>query len=107
MNNDLCSVCEKEIFETDKGIGCDHSKKWIHHKCNELSDFDFKYLQNNKDFWYCIKCIPQVFLFCTNRMNQTNITSKTKPALLNLINQLNDYSDEQNNESNQDMLDGK
>ena len=19
--------------------------------CNELSDFDFKYLQNNKDFW--------------------------------------------------------
>ena len=61
-------------------------------------------LQNNKDFLYYIKCIPQVFPFCTNEINQANISSKylskPKPALLNLINQLNNYSNEQNNENN-------
>ena len=36
-----CSVYEKEVLETDKGIGCDHCKNWTHHKCNELSDFHF------------------------------------------------------------------
>ena len=50
MTNYPCSVFEKEVLETAKGIGCDHCKKWVHHKYNELSDFDFKYLQNNKDF---------------------------------------------------------
>ena len=44
MTNYPCSVCEKEALETDKEIGFGHCK------CNDLSDFDFKYLQNNKDF---------------------------------------------------------
>ena len=48
MTNYSCSVCEKELLETGKRIGCDHYKKWIYQKCNELSDSDFKYLQNNK-----------------------------------------------------------
>ena len=75
MTNYPCSVCEKEVLETDKGIGCDHCKKWVHHKCNELSDFDFKYLQNNKDFWYCIKCIPQVFPFYKHEKKNKQISA--------------------------------
>ena len=43
MTNYPCSVSEKEVFEV-KEIGCDHYKKWSHHKCNELSDFDLNYL---------------------------------------------------------------
>ena len=66
----------------------------------EINYFDFKYLKNNKDFWYCIKCIPQIFPFCTNEINQANISSKylskPKPALLNLIDQWNNYPNEQN-----------
>ena len=56
-----------------------------------LATLTFKYLENNKDFWYCIKCIPQIFPFCTNEINQANIKylSKPKPVLLTLINQLN------------------
>ena len=50
MTNYPCSVCEKEVLETDRGVGCDRCKKWVHHKYNELSNFNFKYLQNNKDF---------------------------------------------------------
>ena len=76
MINYPCSVCEKEVLKTDKRIGCNLCKKWVHHKCKELSDFDFKHLQNNKDFWCCIKCIPQVFPFCTSEINQANISSK-------------------------------
>ena len=41
-----------EVLDTNKGTGCDHRKKWVHHKCNELSNSDFKNLQNEKDFWY-------------------------------------------------------
>ena len=55
MINYPYSFNEKEVLETDKGIGYDHCEKWNHHKCNELSDFDFiKYSQNNKDFWYIL-----------------------------------------------------
>ena len=84
----------------------------VHHKCNELSDFDFKCLQNNKKKKrYCIKYIPHMFPFWTNEINQANISSKylSKPKLawLNLINELNNYSNEQSNEYNQNMLDCK
>ena len=65
------------------------------------TNFDFKYLQNSKDFWFFIKCIPQIFPFCTKSFKYV---SKPKPALLNLINQLNNYCNEQNNANNQNML---
>ena len=95
-------------MENDKGIDCHHCKIWVHHKCIELSDSDFKYLQTNKDSWYCIKCIPTFSPFRTKKINQANINSKyqSKPklSLLNLINQSNNYSNEQNNENNQNML---
>ena len=107
MTNYSCNVCEKEVLETDKGIGCVNCKKWVHYKWNELSDFDFKYLQHNKDIWYCIKCIRQIFSFYTDEINQANNSSKyiskPKPALLNLINQFNNYS----NEHNHNILDCK
>ena len=45
MTNYPCTVSEKEVFEADKGIGCDHCMKWVHYKCNELSYFVFEYLQ--------------------------------------------------------------
>ena len=51
MTNYTCSVSGKEVLETGKGIGCDRFKKLVPHKCNELSNFNFKYLQNNKDLF--------------------------------------------------------
>ena len=51
MTNYTCSVSGKEVLETGKGIGCDRCKKLVPHKCNELSNFNFKYLQNNKDLF--------------------------------------------------------
>ena len=41
MTNYSCTVCKREVLETDQGISCNHCKKWVHHKCNELSDPDF------------------------------------------------------------------
>ena len=76
--------------------------------------FDLNYLENNKDFWHCIKYIPQVIPFAqkkSNKINETIISFKTlskpKPALLNLINQLDNYSNEQNNENNENIPDCK
>ena len=55
--------------------------------------------------------MPQIFPFCTSKINQANISSKflskPKTALLNLINQFNNYSNKQNNENNQNLLDCK
>ena len=68
---------------------CDHCKKWVYHKCNELSSCDIRYIQNNKDFWDCINCIPQNFQLCTNKLSKANIILKHLPksavAWLNLI----------------------
>ena len=46
--------------------------KWVHNKSNELSNFDFRQLQNNKDFLYCIKCIPHFFSIL-HKQNKPNI----------------------------------
>ena len=55
--------------------------------------------------------MPQIFPFCTSKINQANISSKflskPKTALLNLINQFNNYWNEQNNEKNRNLLDCK
>ena len=51
LQNRNCN--EITIYYQLKHCNC---KKWVHHKYNKLSDSDFKYSQNNKDFWYCIKC---------------------------------------------------
>ena len=32
MTSDPCSVCEKEVLETEKGVSSDHCKKWVHQK---------------------------------------------------------------------------
>ena len=63
MTNYPCSVCEKEALETDKEIGFGHCKKWVHCKCNDLSDFDFKYLQITKIFSIVLNVYLKFFHF--------------------------------------------
>lgn len=45
MTNFSCYVFEKDVLGTEKGIASDHCMRWFHHKCNQLSDFDFMYLR--------------------------------------------------------------
>ena len=48
LNDQLSMQClQKNILENDERTGCNPCKKCVHHKHNELSDFGFKYLQNN------------------------------------------------------------
>ena len=38
---------------------------WVHIKCNNLNYVDNKYLSENDDPWFCLKCNSQLFPFGT------------------------------------------
>ena len=75
-NNDLgpihnthfsCGVCNKKI--NNKAVFCDQCKKWIHSKCNTISDSEYKILVEEPDEkqWKCLDCLTlnnsQIFPF--------------------------------------------
>ena len=75
-NNDLgpiqnthfsCGVCNKKI--NNKAVFCDQCKKWIHSKCNNISDSEYKILVEEPDEkqWKCLDCLTlnnsQIFPF--------------------------------------------
>ena len=62
-----CPVCNKNVNTNHHAICCDICGKWVHIKCNQLNEKDYKNFQNdpNKDVtvFYCIKCVSQIFAF--------------------------------------------
>ena len=49
----------------DQAIKCDLCDSWVHIKCNDLNYFDYKFLQNSNDSWFCISCCRDIFPFIT------------------------------------------
>ena len=62
-----CPVCNKNVNTNHRAICCDICDKWVHIKCNQLNEKDYKIIKNdtNKDdaVFYCIKCVSQIFPF--------------------------------------------
>lgn len=51
-----CGICYKNVNK--KAVFCDQCDKWIHTKCNNISDLEYKQLVNEPDEkqWICLKC---------------------------------------------------
>ena len=62
-----CPVCNKNVNEGHCSLCCDICDQWVHIKCNQLDNKDYKQFQNdpNKDTteFYCIKCTSNIFPF--------------------------------------------
>ena len=46
-DTDICPFYEAIVKTRDKAICCDLYSKWIHIKCNNLNDLDYKYHKRN------------------------------------------------------------
>ena len=53
-----CGLCDKNVNQNQKAVLCDQCGKWIHIKCDNISNSDFEILKvepDNKRLT-CIKC---------------------------------------------------
>ena len=61
MSKFPCSVCFKNVNVNHKAICCDVCDKWVHIRCNLLSNAEYKRLlydpQTDHHVFYCIVCI--------------------------------------------------
>ena len=60
-----CKICENNVANSNQAIQCDLCDSWVHIKCNDLNNIDYKFLQNSKDPWFCISCCSKIFSFST------------------------------------------
>ena len=49
-----CGTCWKEVYNIEKAIACDNRKRWIHLKCKEVKDLDYKYYQKRVIFHFVL-----------------------------------------------------
>ena len=61
-----CSICNKNVTDSMKGIRCDSCKKWCHIRCDGISVEEYENLVINEDIheWHC--------LYCTMKFNHEN-----------------------------------
>ena len=54
-DSDECGICEKNVREKDSAVQCEYSEKWMHTKCEDISQE--KYLMMQEDGggikWFC------------------------------------------------------
>ena len=65
MNILICSKCSKAIRKNQNGIYCNNSNQWLHVKCTNLTNEEFKLLCKQDDDipWCCNHCILDVLPF--------------------------------------------
>lgn len=62
--DDLCGVCDLEVFDEDKALSCNWCKKWFHTSCEGTSDDEYDLIngvgssENVK--WFCNMCCSTV-----------------------------------------------
>ena len=56
-NEDACGICSIIITENDRAIKCDKCDKWIHTKCNKITNKQYKlYQENHDEIFECKNC---------------------------------------------------
>ena len=60
-----CGICHKAISDHHKSVFCNHCNFWIHIKCNNISNTEYRDLQKEADDipWFCLKCTEVMFPF--------------------------------------------
>ena len=82
MIADPCGVCHKAVGENHRAICCDICEKWIHIKCNDLNNNDYKFFQENSDEQFiCVNCIAENIPF--SKLNNNEFTISVKKGVIN------------------------
>ena len=61
MNQNFpCSICPKNVAKNHNAVYCDICNLWVHIKCNNNTKYCYRKLQNDKEPWFCKKCIKNI-----------------------------------------------
>ena len=60
-----CGICHKTILAHVKSVYCNNCNFWVHIKCNDISNSEYKELQKEPDDvpWFCLNCTKMMFPF--------------------------------------------
>ena len=58
-------ICHKSILDNCKSIYCSNCHYWLHIRCNNISNAEYKSFLNEATYvpWFCIKCTKILFPF--------------------------------------------
>ena len=59
-----CSICNKNVTHSIKGIQCNLCDKWSHIKCNGITVNEYEHLDDEFTEWFC--------LYCSIKLNHNN-----------------------------------
>ena len=72
-----CVSCTKPVKKNQKGLECNVCKLWVHLKCTDLTETEYKHLETNEDIpFYCIKCKPRTL--------NADLISENTTSILNI-----------------------
>ena len=72
-----CTICTKNVKEHNKKLRCEICNGWVHIKCNLIDDKTYRnYLNNNRAYLNCLKCIENSIPFSTLNDSQFCIAVK-------------------------------
>ena len=71
-----CSICAKAVAKSHKAVCCDICNLWVYIKCNSITKFCYRILQQSHEPWYCQKYIKQVLPFSELTYSQLNRITK-------------------------------
>ena len=82
-----CDISAKTVAKNHNAVCCDICHLWVHIKCNNITKFCYRKLQQSHERWYCQKCIKQVLPFSAliytqlNRITKGNFLSSPKKII--------------------------
>ena len=71
-----CGVCYKAVAKNRIAMSCDSCNLWIYIKCNIITKFRYRKLQNGREQRYCKKCIKQILPFSELTDSRLNRVAK-------------------------------
>ena len=74
-----CGICAKDVAKNHAAC-CDICNLWVHIKCNNITKFCYRKLQNSQEPWYCKKCIKQIL--CFSELTESQLNRVTKEILI-------------------------
>ena len=79
----LWGICSKDVAKNYNSLCCNICNNlWVNIKCNNITKFCYRKLQNSQDPWYCKNCIKQLLPF--PELTESQLNRVTKGNLISL-----------------------
>ena len=73
--DDVCSVCLRQVEDSDSGLQCDLCDTWKHSKCLGISDDNYDSLINSAEDFFCPACSVSGFCGICEQLIDKNLAA--------------------------------